>query len=92
VASLPDYNEKIGSCALHLGFFVGDIISRVGFKSFWLKLPGPGCLLEIISNNRDHMAPFIQVNNNVSSMGLEIPLPYPIGYSSRGMNSSWYPI
>jgi len=24
------------------GFFVGDVISRVGFWPFWLRLPGPG--------------------------------------------------
>jgi len=23
-------------------FFVGDVISGVGFRPFWLKFPGPG--------------------------------------------------
>jgi len=24
-------------------FFVGDIVSGVGFRPFWPRLPGPGC-------------------------------------------------
>jgi len=28
------------------GFFVGDTISGVGFKPFWLRLPGPGPQLQ----------------------------------------------
>jgi len=41
-ANLLDCIEKIWK-VLDFEFFVGDIISGVGFKPFWLRLPGLGC-------------------------------------------------
>jgi len=40
VASLLDSIEKIEKF-LKFSFFVGDIISGVGFRPFWLRLCGP---------------------------------------------------
>jgi len=38
--SLLDCIEKNWK-VLDLGFFVNDVISGVGFRPFWLRLPGP---------------------------------------------------
>jgi len=39
-ASLLVYNEKI--LVLSFSFFVGNVISGIGFWPFWLRLLGPG--------------------------------------------------
>jgi len=40
VANLLGWNKKILE-SFRFCFFVGDVVSEVGFKSFWLRLPGP---------------------------------------------------
>jgi len=41
VTSVLDCNEENGKFLI-LFFFVGYVISGIGFRPFWLKLPGPG--------------------------------------------------
>jgi len=40
-SSLLDCNENNWK-VLDFEFFVGDVICGVGFRPFWLRIPGPG--------------------------------------------------